>query len=249
MAEGVRVIGVTEPLERARAVVIGYCLGSGSRKVLWQKPTGAVGDPLEDLEIRKFAYVTYDCIAGSSSRGLAPIDIFVANGLNARMSSRSIAAVLAVEDEVSACLEKIAKGIHFWDLARSEVAVPPQAPHERAWPIWRAWTVLMGVDNIKTARAHKILHHKRPDVFPLLDQKTAKYVRGNQWGAIHNDLTSTSDRWQRLENQVNDLLLEQEGCVPLTRLRLHDILLWCRATKNTRTAARLGRKWLDRHGG
>lgn len=249
MTDGVRVIRQTVPVDRARAVVLGYCLGSRKRKVLWQKPTDGVGDPLEDLEIRNFAYGTYDCIPGSKGRGLEPVDVLVANGLNARMASRPVAAVLEVQDEVSHCLRRIPKAVHFWDLTASEVVKPPDDPRERAWPIWRAWTLLMGIGNVKTARAHKILHHKRPDVFPLLDQKTARCISGNQWGAIHDDLTSTVDEWKELEDQVNGVLRTQADCVELTRLRLHDILLWCRATDNTRTAARLGRTWLARHGG
>jgi hypothetical protein len=40
------------------------------------------------------------------------------------------------------------------------------SPDTPAWAMWRAWTLLMGVEGVDAARSRKILHHKRPAAFP-----------------------------------------------------------------------------------
>jgi hypothetical protein len=55
---------------------------------------------------------------------------------------------------------------------RNEVANKPPTPDSPGWHLWRCWTLLMGVTGIDVARAHKILHHKRPKLFPLIDNQT-----------------------------------------------------------------------------
>lgn len=248
MAESVRVAGKAVPFETALSVVTGYCLGREPEGLPWTRRGGAVGDPIERVDVSVFAYSTYDSIPGSSGPGLEAIDVLVAEGLNGQMRARHIAAAMAVAPEVSAALAAIDADIRFWELDRDEVSIRPESPDDRAWPIWRAWTVLIGAKGVTLARTHKILHHKRPSVFPLLDRKTIGRLGPNDpWGKIHEDLRATEDGWAALEGKINSRLTEAGG-VQLTRLRLHDILLWCRATQNTRMAAKLGRKLLAEGG-
>ena len=70
-----------------------------------------------------------------------------------------------------------------------DLIVPPTRTSSPAWPIWRAWSILMGIEGVDIARTHKILHHKRPKVFPLIDNETVTWLRGGEsvWAAIHDE--------------------------------------------------------------
>jgi hypothetical protein len=232
------------PFEDARAVIAGYCLGD--EQVTWRRPAAAVGDELKGLRQGAFAYRTYDCIPPAPSYRLEPIDVLVADGLNAQLRAGDIARVLAVADAVSDQLARIGPDVRFWELARDEVAAEPADRHGPAWAMWRAWTILTGIEGVDLARSHKILHHKRPAVFPLLDNKTVGLLgRAAPWAAVHDDLSATSATWRKLETEVARLLPTRRES-SLSRLRLHDILVWTWATKRWDTAHSLGVKALAR---
>jgi hypothetical protein len=128
------------------------------------------------------------------------------------MRAKDIAAVLMVADEISKEIEKIdTNKAHFWELDRNDLGANPPEESSPAWPLWRAWTILMGLDSIDLARAHKILHHKRPSVFPLIDNKTVHYLNksGSAWAAIHRDLTVTSDAWSSLVAATTEVLYRE----------------------------------------
>lgn len=234
----------TAPIDfdEALAVVLGYCLGQ--EELTWSEGSYAFGQPSAASEWSAFAYRTYDCIEGSAGEALEPIDILVADGLNAKMVARNIAGALAVADEVSVELKKIAPTTTFWDLSSEQVGHPPGPEDEVAWPIWRAWWLLRGVPGLNVARVHKILHHKRPKLFPLIDRKTRARLPGSPWAAIHADLRATQPAWQRLETEVSPFL-SGDGHVQLARLRLHDILLWTVATERWDLALHHGRRIRD----
>jgi len=231
------------PFEEAFAVIGGYCLGEEGHR--WAKPGLSVGDAPDDLRRGPFAYRTYDCIPAAPTCRLEPIDVLVADGLNAQMRAKDIAAVLAVAGDVSDQLARIDEdGTSFTDLARDQVATPPTQASDAAWPVWRAWTILMGVAGIDLARTHKILHHKRPNTFPLIDNQTLGLLSGPQsaWATIYDDLASARPSWTRLEAAVTDLLVSHDGA-PITCLRMHDILLWARATGRWDTARDYGAQY------
>jgi hypothetical protein len=111
----------------------------------------------------------------------------------------------------------------------------------------RAWEECMRTPQVKVALTHKLLHHKRLELFPLIDGKTkplldvhADDITG-MWGVVHRELTANSDQFSALEKAFAQLVDEQ-GDVPLTRLRLHDILLWLKATGNWDYAVGRGRE-------
>ncbi|MHB8457722.1 MAG: DUF6308 family protein, partial [Acidimicrobiales bacterium] len=165
------------------------------------------------------------------------MDVCVADGLNAQMRSKHIAGVLAVADQLSVELGKIGDDLCFWDLSPHDVATQPTDASSPAWSIWRAWTILIGVDGIDVACTHKILHHKRPKVFPLVDNETVDQLTGSgsAWEAILHDLRAVPDAWSQLEDEVA-ARVPRPNLTPLTRLRLHDILLWTYATNRWQTA-------------
>lgn len=222
-----RVAGERVSFDEAVAVAVGYCLGT--RASLKASPDGAVGDPVGTLTLGAFAFDTYDQIPAAVGFNLEPVDVLVADGLNAQMLGRDVAGALAVADEVGDQIRQITVNRQaYWEIDR--VDRRPEDEGHPAWPVWRAWTILSSVDGMAVARVHKILHHKRPRVFPLIDGKTLGPLgRGQAWATIRGDLDATPELWGRLEHVVNGHLVAH-GKTPIFRLRLHDILLWTRVT-------------------
>ncbi len=236
----VNVAGDPVPLETAITVLRGYCLGSETTR--WVAPTSGVGDDVGDLSVGAFAFTTYDGIDASATPDIGPIDILVADGLNAQMRARDIAGVLAVAGEIGEQITRLDEsGVKFWTLSVDQVSASPVDEGAEEWPLWRAWTILMGVPGVEVARAHKILHHKRPSVFPLIDNETIPYLRtgGSAWATVHRDLTSTADAWSELEDVIGEAVSGTVASTP-TRLRLHDILLWARSTNRWDVALAVG---------
>jgi hypothetical protein len=91
----------------------------------------------------------------------------------------------------------------------------------------------MGLPDIGITLTHKVLHHKRPQVFPLLDRLTAARIRaagGHQlWSFVHAELVCQPDRFAELERWFAAEARRRQG-EGLTRLRIHDIVLWCEAS-------------------
>jgi hypothetical protein len=163
-----------------------------------------------------------------------------------RMWAHTVAALLAVANDVSEPLRLIPDGIFYWDLPESEVRRPgPEG--STSWHVHRAWSLLMGAPFVNIAVCHKTLHHKRPDVFPLLDRRTVKQLpKGSAWPAIHRDLNEAPAEFADLERRFATLAAANGG-VALTRLRIHDVLLWCDASSVTDAARKAGRRWLEAH--
>ena len=102
----------------------------------------------------------------------------------------------------------------------------------------------MGVPGIDLAVSHKILHHKRPGLCPLLDRVTeGAYPPGQAWAGIHKELTHQTGEFTQLEGWFEGLAASHDG-VALQRLRLHDILLWLCRSGELDEARRLGRNVL-----
>ncbi len=155
------------------------------------------------------------------------------------MQASPIGAVLAVADELSGVLKRIPATQTFWDLPRIHILSAPDEPAGPAWHLWRAWTILMSLPSVDIATTHKILHHKRPSFFPLIDNQTLPRLAPTSWLTIHDDLNANPAGWRHLESQIAKLA-DERGLVALTRLRLHDILLWTQVTGQDETARRLG---------
>lgn len=233
MAPGLTVAGEGIPLGDAVARILGYCLDP--EPVRWFRPLAGVEiEPAEAPSRGAHAYRTYDCVPAFEGTSVEFIDIVVADGLNAMMRAKDIACILTVSKQLGGLIEDLdTLGLDFWQFSASELCTRPRAKSERAWPLWAAWTLLMGVEGVDVARCHKILHHKRPRVFPLIDSRTLPFLTGGPyaWASIHDDLTrdGAGTEWAELETIVNQRL-RKEGCKDLFRLRMHDILLWLRAT-------------------
>jgi Family of unknown function (DUF6308) len=112
--------------------------------------------------------------------------------------------------------------------------------------LYRAWEHGIATPELGTARVHKTLHHKRPGLVPLLDNETSELIRPVAesrgcaiWQVIWDDLRNNSDDFYWLEAEFNRRARAKDT-VPLSWLRLHDILLWMHITGNRGSAAQGG---------
>ncbi len=225
----IRVAGKSFDVDECREVVGGYCFGS--QVAAWSPIIDEdLGPPPRDLETFRWAYRSYDCVPADDG-DLTLRDVVVAQGINADLNVQRIAAVMAVADDVTEALAGIEPDERFWNLDVAEVDQTGSGLREQtsAWHMWRAWWLLMSLSGINVAITHKILHHKRPDIFPLIDNGTlaplTQHGRG-AWEQTLVDLQSSKDGYEELERWFEEQARDRQG-VSLARLRIHDILTWC----------------------
>jgi hypothetical protein len=208
----------------ALEVVRGYAFATVD--LGWKDKPSFVGQAVAG-QVPQWAYRTYDCMPAGKGCGLTDIDVLVPNAINARMGGKVIAGLRAISAQLSAEIAGLDElGLAFWEFDESDVVRRP-ADGDSARPLWRAWSIVSGIPGAGIAVTHKVLHHKRPSVFPLLDNKTSAALGGggDAWLQIHRDLTATPDGWTELERAFANEAVGRDD-VSLTRLRLHDILLW-----------------------
>lgn len=225
-------------------VVLGYAFEEVD--IAWRPEPLSVG-PRVACRVPRRAYRSYDCVAAGEGCTLADIDILLPTAIDARMNGAVVAGLRAVSAELSvqvAALDERAQV--FWEYDERAVGEQP-ADGDQAWPLWRAWSIVEAVPGAGIAVTHKVLHHKRPSVFPLLDNKTYAELGSpsDPWRRIHQDLTATESAWKVLEAEFEAQAC-QRGGTALTRLRLHDILLWTRAVDQWNACRAAGVKLLNR---
>jgi hypothetical protein len=159
----------------------------------------------------------------------------VVSGLNGRLDVDAVGGLEAVAPLVSETLEELdlRRPSAFWELGEEEVTVPGEG--SVGWLLNLAWFILMSAPDVDVALTHKVLHHKRPSLFPLIDGRTLGWLqdaswdrRGQRsaWAQIHHELVSSQDEFALLEEWfAREIAARHESFVELTRLRIHDILL------------------------
>jgi hypothetical protein len=61
----------------------------------------------------------------------------------------------------------------------------------------------MGLPQVERTITHKLLHRKRPRLFPMLDSITSPQLGERQaWTTIHQDVTSHSEEFAELEDSL-----------------------------------------------
>jgi hypothetical protein len=217
--------GYTET--EAKTALLGYAFGT--RAVVWT-PTPHVPLIWAPTGVQQYlwAYAAYDCVP-SSPHGMTVQDVVVTAGLNSRIDAGDVLAVIAVAGDLSYYLSQIPSEQTFWTLPRTQLVTFQNGTAPATW-LWRAWRLLQGFNGIDVAISHKVLHHKRPWFFPLLDGKTVSaYPSKQAWVGIHDDLVAQEQQFDELERWFAVEAVKRGG-VALTRLRIHDILLWSMQT-------------------
>jgi len=245
MSNDIVIGGRGHTVREIQEIVAGYAFGT---EAVSFDPQGRVpvGDAPTLAPVPRWGYRSYDCVP-TTSGPLTELDMLVANGLNGQLDLSACLAVRAVAPAVDAALARIPVDLCFWQLGAGDVAAVP-APESDAWWIWRAWWLLIGTPGVGIALTHKILHHKHPSVFPLLDGKTRELLADrvpdmNAWQVIHSELGAAAGPFTGLERWFAELAVA-EGGVPITRLRIHDIVLWCDAVGQAEVAQKAGAAFL-----
>ncbi len=162
-------------------------------------------------------------------------DLIANIALSSQIKEYAFSGMLAVMGEVNVELNAIPVGTTFWNL--------PNADHKAAlrrtdlWRMWRAVELFDAVPGVAFTIAHKTLHHKRPELFPLLDNVTEQVLPyGASWTLIHKDLTTQSEAFAALEEWFA-VEAKNRKRPSLTRLRMHDIIVWLTQRDRARAAA------------
>jgi hypothetical protein len=142
-----------------------------------------------------------------------------------------------------------ARGQEYTGLALAELADdPPGGTTGRLLNL--AWREMMRTPDIGVALTHKVLHHKYPALFPLLDTQTVSVLRHagertglNAWQVIWADIDENRAELGQLRAWFAQQAAGRNGPA-VGLLRLHDILLWLRVLGQWDTAAAEGRAFL-----
>jgi hypothetical protein len=227
------------PWDTALAAVLGYARG---RRPLWFRSPGHPEGRW--VRIPAFGYERFDC----RSRVAGPLgedDVLVAEGLHGRLDPAAWAAVRSALDEVGPLADAAAVragGRAFWELPPGEVSVleEPGTVGAALRAIGRHGTGRQR-DHLRAA-----LHHRRPDLVPLLDATTRRqllpHVEEGDSGVeavVYRELLANEEAFDALETAASGLLTATGG-VRLTRLRLHDALVWLSGSQRLAHAVALG---------
>lgn len=214
------------PARDARAAVLGYA--RARRPLYYRAPNARTG---RWAEVPAFGHDRFDRRPVPDAP-LGEPDILTAEGLHGRLDRDAWTALAAALPAVQALADDVvarAAGRAFWELPEDEFSVLAEPGTVGA--LLRAVDDLCAERGISRPHVAAALHHRHPALFPVLHDATRwpllPHVREGDSGVaavIHRELRHAADAFAELEEAVR-----ADGVV-LTRLRLHDVLLWLSAT-------------------
>ena len=225
--------------DQARLAVAGYAFGSCTIH-----PKKAFDGAFQADRVPRWGYQTFDCVPASAGEEFNVADVLVASGLNGRLDVRAIAVLHSAANRAAgplATAERLQPS--FADMSSAELSDhPPDSSAGEA--LSRAWQQMMATRRVGTALTHKVLHHKRPALFPLLDRHTATALHErpnerNSWQQINAELNDNRTEFEALRSWFEGHA-KQRGTAALSLPRLHDILLWLYAMEQLADAMNAG---------
>jgi hypothetical protein len=223
------------PWDTALAAVLGYA--RGRRPLRYRSPIEREG---RWVLVPAFGFERFD----RRPVPLGPLgddDVLVAEGLHGRLDPDGWATVRRALDDVGATATGMtarAGGRPFWDLPDDEVSVLGEPG-----TVGAALRTLGEPPGPHGRYVVAALHHRAPALVPLVTRTTwlqlvPHLVEGDSGVAavVHRELRTNAAAFGALEDTVADLIGHR-----LTRLRLHDLLLWLTATLRLPAAVALGR--------
>ncbi len=203
---------VSVTLEQALQLVLGFCFSKTMQEV----------DGI-DLEVFEDGYRCYDCYS-DGDLALTANDVFVANGLNARMSISNFNASLArlnKSEPPNLNLEP-----DFWLLP--EKAITGDAGEGQPGHLLWAADSYFRTNGFRGAKSSKTWHHKFPTKMPIHDSNIERCYGEHSWVGIWHDLQRHADAFTCLEEAFAEIIpkLDYKWAIPLKRLRLLDIIVW-----------------------
>jgi hypothetical protein len=227
------------PWDTALAAVLGYA--RGRRPLRFRSPTDRDG---RWVDLPAFGYERFDRRPQADGE-LGEDDILIAEGLHGRLPPDAWTAMKSVLADVRPLADTAvgrAAGRPLWDLPDDEFSLLAE-PGTVGAALRELELRSAEAPGVRPKYVAAALHHRRPDLFPLLVRTTRwqllPHVREGDSGVdavIHRELRANATAFERLETSVEALL-----GAPLTRLRLHDVLLWLSATLRLTHAVQLGR--------
>jgi hypothetical protein len=216
----------TYTLPNAKLAIAGFCFGTGPLTGFGGTDPKLGATPLPTTR-RLWAYRTYDCSAPSDGVELRTSDLGAATALDLYLAATVHLTFASVLPVINAELAQLPVTVKFWELIAANYSSP--GAHTPEWHLLRCYEFLYRAPEIGVATASRALHHCRPHQFLLLDSLTvAAYPAHGAWKGVCTDLQAQSAVFEDLEMWFS-ALRGHLGGVNLTRLRIHDILLWlCR---------------------
>lgn len=225
------------PGDAAVAAVLGYA--AARRPLYYRAPNARTG---RWAQVPAFGYERFDRHPVPDAP-LGEADILTAEGLHGRLGRdawTAMAAALPAVQEAADDVVARAAGRAFWELPEDEFSVLAEPGTVGA--LLRRVDDLCAEHTVSRWHVAAALHHRRPDLFPLLHTTTrwALLPHGREGdsgveAAIHRELRANPAAFDVLEQEV-----AARG-VALTRLRLHDVLLWLTGTLRLTHAVAAGR--------
>jgi hypothetical protein len=188
------------------------------------EPTARFADAFAPQAVPRFGYRTYDCVPASPGRRFSDLDLYVVNGLNARTGMAELARLRSFADRAAGHLD-VAYRMQpdFLRLTWVELGDNPTGA-SAGWHLNQAWRQGVATPELGVARVHKLLHHKRPHLFPLLDGETIEPIAAaatsagcNIWQLIHQEIDDHAEQFDSLAGAF-DRRATGPGDVSLSRL-------------------------------
>jgi hypothetical protein len=232
------------PWETALAAVLGYA--RGRRPLRFRTPDHPQG---RWFSVPAFGYERFDRQPVADGP-LGDADVLVAEGLHGRLDPAGWAAVRAALDDVGPLADAAtarAAGRTCWELPAEEFSVLAE-PGTVGAALRGVWHRTRGADHARPDLVSAALHHRSPALVPHVDRITRRQlwphvVEGDSGveAVVHRELRNNATTLAALEATVAALLADGAG-PPLTRLRLHDVLLWLSGSLRLAHAVALGRE-------
>src|SRR5215217_7171553 len=221
------------PWDTAVAAVVGYALGR--RPLRFRSLSFPDG---KWAQIPAFGYERFDAHP-ATDLPLGEVDILVAEGLHGRLQPAPWEALRNQLDRarpLADALTQRAAGRPVHELPDDDFSV-----------LAEPGTVGSLLRELQEgAEPHYVLaalHHRHRDLVPLVSRRTIWQLSAHREegdsgpeAVIHRELRANADVFEQLEKTTADLLP-----TPLTRLRLHDVLVWLSGSLRLTHAVALGR--------
>jgi hypothetical protein len=231
------------PWETALAAVLGYA--RGRRPLRFRTPDHPQG---HWFSVLAFGYERFDRQPVADGP-LGDADVLVAEGLHGRLDPAGWTAVRAALDDVRPLADAAsarAAGRACWELPAEEFSVLAE-PGTVGAALRGVWQRTQGADRVRPDLVSAALHHRSPGLVPHVDRTTRRQlwphvVEGDSGveAVVHRELRDNVVGFAALEAAVAALLADGAG-TPMTRLRLHDVLLWLSGSLRLAHAVALGR--------
>jgi hypothetical protein len=200
------------------------------------------------VQIPAFGYERFDLRAGSDLP-LGEADILTAEGLHGRLDPDAWSAMKSLLDDVRPLADAVVErsaGRSFCELPDDEFSVLAE-PGTVGALLRQIGRLAQETPGVSAPHVSAALHHRRPDLFPLLVRTTRwqllPHVREGDSGVeavIHREVGANARAFESLERALT------ASGIRLTVLRLHDVLLWLSGSLRLTHAVALGQEEVSR---